>query len=106
MDMANLAILDQRPRDEQPMIGGFLDERDDGRHSDRRGRDPCQTGIIQAHGHITGQVLELVAGQAKLGKDDEIRALIARPCHDLDVSSQILVEQPQSGGKLRQRDPE
>ena len=77
MDVPDLAVLDQGGGDEQPVVGRFLDERDDRREAAGRAGQLRQPRIVEAHRDFRGEILELVAGQPEFGKDDEVGAGLA-----------------------------
>ena len=47
VDVPDLAVLEQRRRDEQPVVGRFLDERDDGRQVLGRGGQLGQSRVVE-----------------------------------------------------------
>jgi hypothetical protein len=106
VDVPDRAVLDQRGRDEQSVIRRLLDERHDGRQPGRVAHERCQTGIVEPHGDLGREILEEVAGQPELGKDDEVRTIGARLGKHLAVTGQVLVQGPQSRRKLGKRDPD
>ena len=69
------AVLEQDGRDEQPVVGRLLDQRDDGGHALGRGREIGQARVVEAQGDLGGEVLELVAGQPELREDDQVGAV-------------------------------
>ncbi len=103
MDVPDLAVLEQRGRDEQPMIGRFLDERDDDRQILGRGRQIGQARIVQAERHLGRQILELVAGQAELREDDQVGALGPRRSDELVVPGQVGREAAEHRSDLSER---
>ena len=78
VDVADLAVLEERRGDEQPVVGRFLDERDDGGQVARRRGEVGQPRVVEPHRDLGGEVLELVAGQPELREDDELGAARAR----------------------------
>ena len=75
MDVADLAVLEQRGGDEQPVVGRLLDERDDRGQAPRRGGELGQPRVVEAHRDLGREVLEQVAGQPELREDDQVGAL-------------------------------
>ena len=104
MDVPELAVLEQRGGDEQPVVGRFLDERDDRGHPVRRAGKLGETRIVEAHRDLGREVLELVAGQPQLGEDDEVRAEVARLAQPVVVGREIDLERPEPGRDLGERD--
>ncbi len=74
----DLAVFQQRGRYEESVVHRLLDERDDGRDAVRLRREAQKTRIVLSHRHFGREVLELVTGQAELGKDDQAGAGGAR----------------------------
>ena len=70
VDVAHLAVLEQGRRDEQPVVGRLLDERDDRRQAVGRGGQLGQPRVVEPHRDLGREVLELVAGQPELREDD------------------------------------
>ena len=99
VDVPDLAVLEQGGRDEQPVVGGLLDERDDGRDATGVGGEIGQARVVEAHRDLAGEVLELVAGQPELGEDDQVGALLARLGEQLLVARQVLVERPERAAR-------
>ena len=97
VDVPDLAVLEQRRGDEQPVVGRLLDERDDGRQPARRRGQRREARIVEAHRDLGGEVLEQVAGQAELGEDDEVGAVGACLAEQLGVPGEVGVE----GAELR-----
>ena len=61
-----LAVLEEGRGDEQPMVAGLLDERDDGGKPlgfDGKGRE---SGVVDSHRDLGSEILEEVAGQPEL----------------------------------------
>ena len=77
MDVADLPVLEQGRRDEQPVVGRLLDERDDRGQALGRGREIGQSRVVEPERDLRGEVLELVAGQSELREDDQVR--LVRP---------------------------
>ena len=103
VDVADLAVLEQGRRDEQPVVGRLLDEGDDGREVLGRGGELGQPGVVEPERDLRRQVLELVAGQAQLREDDEVGLLGAGLLQELVVTSQIAVQLPQARRQLGER---
>ena len=78
MDVRDLAVLEQGRRDEQPVVGRLLDERDDRRQPPGRRGQLGQARVVEPHRDLGREVLELVAGQAELREDDEVGAAASR----------------------------
>jgi len=60
--------------DEEAMIGRLLHERNGHREAARRRRQRGEPRVVEAHRDLGREVLEQVAREAELGKDDELRA--------------------------------
>ena len=99
MDVADLAVLEQDGRDEQPVVGGFLDERDDGGQPLGRRREIGQTRVVEAHRDLRGEVLELVAGQTELGEDDEVSAVGPGRIEQLVMPGEVRLELSERAGR-------
>jgi hypothetical protein len=106
MHVPQLTVLEQAGRDEQPVVGRLLDERDDRRQAVGGPRQIGEARIVQAHGDLGRQVLQLVAGQAELGEDDQVGSLRAGLLEQLVMALQVCFERPQSRGDLGERDPQ
>ena len=104
MDVPDLAVLEERRRDEQAVVGRLLHERHDGRETVRQAGELSEARVIEAHGDLCGQVLELVAGQAELGKDDEVGARLARACEQVPMVGEVLVERSEARSDLGECD--
>ena len=72
----------------------------------RRGREPRQPRVVEAHRDLRREVLELVAGQPELGEDDEPGARVAGLVEEGVVPLEVRVELPEARRDLGQRDPE
>ena len=72
MDMADLAILEQRRGDEEPVVVRFLDEGDDDARTVARPGELDEALVVATHRDLGVEVLEQVAGEAELGEDDEV----------------------------------
>ena len=75
--------------------------------ADRPVGQPGELGearVIEPHRDLGRQVLELVAGQPELGKDDEVGARLARAREQVPVLGDVLVERAQAGRDLGERD--
>ena len=106
VDVPELAVLEQRGRDEQPVVGGLLDERHDGRQPARRGGQRGEAGVVEAHRDLGREVLEQVAGQAQLREHDEAGPGLARLGEELVVAREVGVELPETRRDLGEGDPE
>ena len=71
VDVDDPAVLEQGGGDEQAVVGRLLDERHDRRQPHGLRGERGQGGVVQANGHLAGQVLEQVPGQPQLGEDDQ-----------------------------------
>ena len=100
VDVPDLAVLEQGGGDEQPMVGRFLDERDDRREVLGRGRQLGQARVVEAQGDLGREVLELVAGQAELREDDEVGLVRAGLVEELVMAPQVAVQLPEAGRQL------
>ena len=105
VDVADLAVLEQGRGDEQPVVGRLLDERHDRGQVAGRSGEVGQARIVEAHRDLGREVLELVARQAELGEDDEVRALGASVGEELVVTGKVGIELAQRRGDLREGDP-
>ena len=105
MDVADLAVLEQGGRDEQPVVGRFLDERDDRREATGRAGQCRQPRIVEAHRDFRGEILELVAGQPEFGEDDEVGAALTRLGEQVVVGREVDLERPEPRRDLGERDP-
>ena len=75
MDVPDLAVLEQRRGDEQPVVARLLDERHDRATGPRVvGGELGEPRVVEAHRDLGGEVLEQVAGQPELREDDEAGA--------------------------------
>ena len=75
--------------------------------ADRPRSQPGKLGearVIEPHRDLGGQVLELVAGQPELRKDDEVGARLARAREQVPVLGKVLVERAQARSDLGERD--
>ncbi len=106
VDEPNLAVLQQRGRDEEPVIVRLLDERDDGRQRLRPGGEAEQARVVLAHRDFGRQVLELVAGQAELRKHDQPRTGGACLRQKLAMAGQVLLEHAEARRELNESDSE
>ena len=106
MDVADLAVLDERGRNEEPVVARFLDEGDDRRETPRGAGEPGESRVVESHRDVGGEVLEQVAREAQLGEDDQAGARLARAIQQCVVDREVLVEQAEPGRDLRERDPE
>ena len=106
MDVADAAVLEERGRDEQAVVAGLLDERDDRGQPFGLGRERRQARVVEADRDLGRQVLEQVAGQPELGEHHQAGALGARPAQQLVVDGQVLVELAEPRRDLGKRDPE
>ncbi len=106
MDVRQRAVLEQGRRDEQPVIGRLLDERDDRRQPPGRRRQLRQARVVEPHRDLGREVLELVAGQAELGEDDEVGATVASLAQALVMRRQVRLERAETRRDLGQGDPE
>ena len=70
----------------------------------RRRRQRRQAGIVEPHRDLGGEVLEQVAGQPELGKDDQLGALRPRLRQQLVVPREVGVEVAQLGRELGEGD--
>jgi hypothetical protein len=100
------AVLDQRRGDEQPVVARLLDERHDGRQPACRAGETGQARVVEPHRDFRGEILQLVPRQAELREDDEPGPLLARPLDQVMVPGEVLVQLPENGGDLGERDPE
>ena len=73
VDVAELSVLEEGGRDEQAVVCRFLDERDDRGQTGRGGGESSQPRIVQPHRHLAREVLELIAGEAELREDHQVR---------------------------------
>jgi hypothetical protein len=105
VDVPEHAVLEQPGSNEEAMIGRFLDKGDHRGQPGRGSHEAIQARVVKAHRDLSGEVLQKVSGQAELGKHDEIRALAARVCEQLDVALEVLVERAKPRGNLGERDP-
>src|SRR5215218_4855756 len=76
IDMAKLGTLEQGSGDVELVIVRFLDEADDHRHLAGGAAEFRETRIVRTHRDLGVEVLEQVAGQAELGKDEQVDRLI------------------------------
>jgi hypothetical protein len=106
VDVPDGAVLEQGGRDEQPVIGRFLDKRDDRGNTPGRRGELREARIVEADGHLRGEVLEQVPGQPELREHDQPGTLLASVREQPVVGGEVLVEQPQARGDLGERDPE
>ena len=106
MDVADLAVLEQRRRDEEAVVAGLLDERHDGGEAVGLGRERREARVVEPDRDLRGEVLQEIAGEAQLREDDEAGAVGPGLPQQVAVDGQVLVEQAESGRDLGQRDPE
>src|SRR5438034_3683659 len=106
VDVPDLAVLHQCRRDEQAMVARFLHERHGRRDPPRRCREPDESWIVEAQRHLGREVLELVAGQAELGEDDQAGAAGTCLVEELTVASEVVLERAEARCGLGERDPE
>ena len=104
VDVPDLAVLEQRGGDEQPVVGRLLDERDDRRQAAGLGGEGRQPRVVEPHRDLAGEVLEQVAGQPELREDDEVRAPGACLLEERVVALQVRVEVPESRRDLGEGD--
>jgi len=72
----------------------------------RRRRQPRETRVVEAERDLGREVLQLVAGQAELGEDDQARAARACLVEELMVSREVVLERAEARCRLSERDPE
>ena len=106
VDVPDLAVLEQRRRDEQAVVGRLLDERDDGRQAVGRGGERRQARIVEAHRDLRREVLEQVAGQAELREDDEAGAAARASSSSSWWRARFASSMPEPGRDLGEGDPE
>ena len=104
--MPDLAVLDEGGGDEEPVVGRFLDERDDRGETAGGRRQVRQARVIQAHRDLRGEVLELVAGQAEFREDDQIRALLTSLAEQVVVGREVDLQRAEPRRDLGERDLE
>jgi hypothetical protein len=105
VDVPDLAVLDQGSRDEQPVVGRFLDERDDRREAAGRAGELRQPRVVEAHRDFRGEILELVAGQPEFGEDHQVGPGVACLCEQVVVGREVDLERPEPRCDLGERDP-
>ena len=106
VDVAELAVLQQRRGDEQPVVGGLLHERHHGREPACRSGERCQPGVVETHRDLRRQVLEQVPGEAQLREHDEAGPGVAGLRDELLVAREIGLEVPEAWRDLGEGDPE
>ena len=85
---------------------GALGEADDRVDAGAAARRLVERGAALAHEErVEQQVLRRVARQGQFGKDDEVRAGLARPAREGDDALEVPAQVPDRGVDLRQRDP-
>ena len=104
VDVADLALLQQRRRDEQAVVVRLLHEGDDRRQVPGRRASSTRRGSSTRIATSGGEVLEQVAGQAQLRKDDQPGATRARLGEELVVARQVLLESAEARRDLGKRD--
>jgi hypothetical protein len=104
VDVADLAVLDERRGDEQPVVGRFLDEGDDRRDPARLCQQRGEPRIVEPHRHVGCEVLEQVPGEAEFREDDQVRAALARLCQDRPMPLEVVLEGAELGRQLGKRD--
>ena len=80
-------------------------ERDDRRQAAGRRGNRGEPGVVEAHGDLGREILELIAGEAEFWKDDQIGTLGTDLRDDLEVPGEVLVERAKPGRQLGERDP-
>ena len=106
MDVPDLAVLDERGRDEQPVIGRFLHERHDGRQALGGVGELGQPRVVEAHRDLRGEVLQLVAGESEFREDDQLGARRSRLADQSVMPREVRVQLAELGGDLRDGDPD
>jgi hypothetical protein len=71
VDVANAAVLQERGRDEEAVVGRLLHEADHGGQAHGLRGEGEEARIVGPHRDLGCQVLEVVAGEAQLGEDDQ-----------------------------------
>ncbi len=84
---------------------GLLDEADRHQHTRRFARQRAKTLVVGPQRDVGHEVLQQVAGQRKLGKDDELGAFGDRGPQAIGHQLAIGVEVAQSRGDLCEGDP-
>jgi hypothetical protein len=106
VDVADLAVLEQRRRDEEAVVAGLLDERHDRREAVGLGRERRETRVVEPDRDLRGEVLQEVASEPQLREDDETGAVGTGLPQQVTVDGQVLVEQAETWCDLSERDPE
>ena len=106
VDVADLAVLDERGGDRDPVVAGLLGERDDRGQAAGRCRQARQPRVVEAHRDLGSEVLEHVAREAELGEDDEVGTLRARLAEEVDVVGEVLVQLAELRRELGEGDAE
>ena len=71
--VADRAVLDERGRDEQPMVRRLLHEREHRRYAAGIGHQRGQTRVVEPHRHLGGKILQQVPGQPQFREHDQVR---------------------------------
>ena len=106
MDVAKAAVLEERRRDEQPMVRRLLHERDDGGHPVRLRGEPEESRIVGAHRDLGVEILEQVAREPELREDGQPRSGATRFAKELEVPLDVLVDDAEARRDLSERDPD
>src|SRR5206468_2380210 len=92
----SLRAARSRPGDDETMVARCLPERHGRRAPPRRCREPDESWIVEAQRHLGREVLELVAGQAELGEDDQAGAAGTCLVEELTVASEVVLERAEA----------
>src|SRR3982074_3354074 len=95
-----MAVLDERGRNEQAMVGRLLDEGHDGRQTGRCGGEGGQPRGGEPHRDLRGEVLEEVARQPQLGEDDQADATLPGVRDERVMALQVRLEVTEAGCDL------
>ena len=105
MHVPDLAVLDQRSGDRDPVVAGLLGERDHGGQTAGLGGEPAQTRVVEPHRDLCREVLEHIARKAELREDDQAGTLRAGLTEEVDVLGEILVQRAEPRRELCEGDP-
>ena len=104
MDVPDAAVLEQRRRDEQPVVVRLLHERDHHGQAVGRPRESDEPRIVDAHGDLGVEILEQVARETQLREHHQVRGPVPGGRDQLVVPGEVVIEGAQSGRDLGERD--
>ena len=106
VDVADLPVLEQRGRDEQPMVAGLLHERHHGRQPVGLGGQRRQPRVVEPHRDVGREVLQLVSGQPELREHHESRATGSRLRQQVGMAREVGLEVAEAWRELGEGDPQ